>query len=330
MAKNRFFMFYQPAAAGGSEAVLTLQADIVDPQLSEYHGYSSAQLEADLRRCKDSHASALMVRINCDGGDVQEALAIHDALQAFDLPTRCEIRGNCASAATLVALACDEVAMTPNSHFMVHEPRGGMHGTLADLTGQLQHFTQMRDKVLAIYANQTGMSPEEVDAYLREGEHWLTAEDALAMKWVDSITGAAEPAPVADPAQAPAEEPAAAPEEKPGMLTRIARAVGLADAAPAPAEPQLPTAAEMATELAHLREENKALKASADAARDDLAAAMSAQEETVQRELARRSVMNSSAALADLPSPCASTGAVRGGMDATDYLLQRAGSLARR
>lgn len=185
-------MRFEPAAGDDSAvAVLTLDDNIVSPG---YPGYSTQQLDADLGEFRKEGCKRLVIRINSGGGDVQEAMAMYDTLKALKgFEVVAEIRGYCCSAATLVALACQRVTMTPNSSFMVHEPRGGCYGTISDWEAGLVHFRQLRDKILEIYATRTGKPVDEVERQM-SATSWLTAQQALDGGWIDAIAGAdAEP-----------------------------------------------------------------------------------------------------------------------------------------
>lgn len=333
--KYRFRMSATQPTGEAREAVMVVDSEIIAAGDADWlPGVSTRTLRATLQEFLSSCARSLTLQINCDGGDVQEALAMFDALVELPIPTRALVRGNCASAATLLALACDEVEMSPNSFFMVHEPSGLISGDLTHLTQQVEHFAAMREKVCSIYASKTGMTSEEVSDYLRAGEHWLTAEEAVAQKFADRITGQAaadtQPDPeddseddTDDSPETPEPEPTPEPE-KPGMLARIGRMLART---PEPEAPAAPTAEE---QLAHLRAENEALTAAAAAARADLKAALADREDAIAREVSRRSAAMATAELTNLPKPCASIGEESTAtMSATDYILARAGASAR-
>lgn len=294
-------MRVETAAAGMAEAVLTLDADITAPG---WGGYSTQQLDADIAAMRAAGVQRLKVRINSGGGEVQEAMAMYDTLKALkDVEVVAEIRGYCCSAATLVALACSRVEMTPSSSFMVHEPKGGCYGTLADWEASMVHFRQMRDRVLQIYAEKTGKPVEDVEQQMK-ATSWLTAAQALEGGWVDAIAGATEvlPAPVGDgedegcksdseaggagdvSPEAERREDAAQAQEPRGLLgfgrLRSLLRGGKPLGAATPQEPEL-------TE-AQMRAEMKAQQGAAAQARADLAAERSLREEMVSREVARR------------------------------------------
>ena len=117
--------------AGGTTITWTMDGEIVTPPSCNGQ-YSSADLAAAILEAERVNAVELIVRINSPGGDLIEGLAMYDMLRAATVPTRAEIWGDCCSSATLVALGCDTIAMSPSSRWMIHEPQGAASGTLAE------------------------------------------------------------------------------------------------------------------------------------------------------------------------------------------------------
>lgn len=138
-------------------------------------------------------ANEITLRINSPGGEVVEALAIHDLIKASDKRFTCEVYGICASAATLLALACDSIRMTANATWMVHEPSFTIGGTLAECDNLRETMSALRDKVYAIYSAATGK-----DVATLEADHavdkYYTATEALEYGWVSEIIDNAAPA----------------------------------------------------------------------------------------------------------------------------------------
>src|SRR5690606_6687884 len=62
------------------------------------------------------------LHINSPGGSVLDALAIYSILRAHNGTVTAVVDGLCASAATIVMLAADEVVMAQHSLLMVHNP----------------------------------------------------------------------------------------------------------------------------------------------------------------------------------------------------------------
>ena len=173
-------------------------------------------------------ASAVTLRINSPGGEVVEALAIHDLIKASDKSFTCEVYGLCASAATLIALACDSIKMAENATWMVHEPSFTIGGTLAECDNMRETMSALRDKVYAIYAAATGKDPETL-ASDHAADKYYSATEALAYGWVSEILNLE--APEVEASETPAPETAPAPEApRATALSTLRAALGLSTA----------------------------------------------------------------------------------------------------
>ena len=64
------------------------------------------------------------VSINSRGGDMFGGIAIYNALMQHDGKVNVTIEGLAASAASLIAMAGDTIAMPENSYMMIHNPWG--------------------------------------------------------------------------------------------------------------------------------------------------------------------------------------------------------------
>jgi ATP-dependent protease ClpP protease subunit len=147
-------------------------------------GVNSKTLLADLDAL--GAIDTLTVRINSPGGDVFDALAIHNALHRHAARVTVCIDALCASAATLVALAGDEVRMADNALFMIHEPWTVAQGNSADLLKQSDLLDTVAEQIVTIYARKTGWPADEIRELMRE-ETWYTAEQALSIGFIDAI-----------------------------------------------------------------------------------------------------------------------------------------------
>jgi ATP-dependent protease ClpP protease subunit len=130
--------------------------------------------------------TALDVRINSPGGDVFEALAIHNALAHQTAKITTHVDSLCASAATLVALAADEVRMSDNAMWMIHEPWTFAMGNSGDLQKQADVLDTLSEKIVNIYARKTGADAETVREWM-QAETWYDAQQALDAGFVDAV-----------------------------------------------------------------------------------------------------------------------------------------------
>ena len=129
----------------------------------------------------------LNIRINSPGGSVFEGRAIMAAIREFKGKTIAHVDSLCASAATSVALACDEVVMSEGAFWMIHNAHGLAYGDKTDLRHSADTMEKVEGAIVDDYVNKTGKKEDEVRA-LMQAETWFTAQEALDNGFIDSIT----------------------------------------------------------------------------------------------------------------------------------------------
>lgn len=118
------------------------------------------------------------VSINSPGGDFFEGVAIYNLLREHPARVTVRVVGLAASAASVIAMAGDDILMGDGAFFMVHNAWAVAVGNRHDMqaaAGLLEPF----DAAMAdLYAQRTGMKQEEV-VKLMDAETWLGAKAAL-------------------------------------------------------------------------------------------------------------------------------------------------------
>lgn len=138
------------------------------------------------------------VRINSMGGLVFDGLAILNALQQSPRRVTVYIDGVAASMASVIAMAGDEIIMAENAVMMIHNPMDGSYGNADALRQTADRLDKIKGQLVAIYQQRTGLSDDELSAML-DAETWLTAAEALQLKFIDRIVGAERMAAIVDP-----------------------------------------------------------------------------------------------------------------------------------
>ena len=129
----------------------------------------------------------LNVHINSPGGDVFEGRAIMAALAAFRGKTVAHIDSLCASAATSIALACNEIRMAEGAFFMIHNASGFAWGDKTELRNTADVLEKIEGAIVNDYTSRTGKPEQEIRDKM-QAETWFTAQEALDYGFVDSIT----------------------------------------------------------------------------------------------------------------------------------------------
>jgi ATP-dependent protease ClpP protease subunit len=162
-------------------------------------GDSSDGLEASWLVERISHApDDISVRINSLGGLVFDGFAIFNALKQSPRRVTVHIDGVAGSIASIIAMAGDEINMAENAVMMIHKPSDGTYGVATELRSTADRLDMLQAQLVNIYAQRTGMSADELNPLL-DAETWLTAAEALDLKFIDQIAGASTATNMLDP-----------------------------------------------------------------------------------------------------------------------------------
>jgi ATP-dependent protease ClpP protease subunit len=132
----------------------------------------------------------IVLRINSPGGSVFDGLAIFNTIVAHRGPVRVEILGVAASAASLVAMAGDEIAIAENAFVMVHRSWGMTLGNTIDHADMAAMLAKVDGSLAGTYASRTGRAESEMMA-LMDAETWLKGEEVLNAGFATKILPAA-------------------------------------------------------------------------------------------------------------------------------------------
>lgn len=120
------------------------------------------------------------------GGDIMEAYAIYDAIKSLSARVVVNIVGSSASAATVIASAADEVTITENSRYLVHNARTWVEGTAEKLGQAFEMLRSIDEQIVNTYVKRTGKPRAALEDLMKQ-ERWLTAQEALDWGFVDKI-----------------------------------------------------------------------------------------------------------------------------------------------
>lgn len=138
-----------------------------------------------------SHAPITLV-ISSPGGHVESGDMIHDMIKFVKPRVRVLGMGWVASAGALIfsAAAREDRFCTPNTRFLLHEPRGGVGGAASDVEIQAREILKMRARLNKIFAEATGQPIDKVKDDT-DRDYWMQAEEAKAYGLVGKIVNSA-------------------------------------------------------------------------------------------------------------------------------------------
>ncbi|MER5023234.1 Clp protease ClpP [Providencia stuartii] len=149
-------------------------------------GVTAKRISAALRAIGNQD---VVVNINSPGGDMFEGLAIYNLLRAHNGKVTVNILGIAASAASVIAMAGDEIRMGRGAFLMIHNCWAvgvGNRHDFAKLANDLAPF----DKSMSdIYVARSGL-PEETISQMMDNETYIGANDAIEKGFADSLLAA--------------------------------------------------------------------------------------------------------------------------------------------
>ena len=96
------------------------------------------------------------------------------------------IDGIAASAASVLALTGEKIAMAELAEFMIHRSNSGVVGNAFDMEKRAESMKRLDDTVARIYAEKTGKPLAEVLDMMTE-ETWFSSATALEANLVDTV-----------------------------------------------------------------------------------------------------------------------------------------------
>ena len=142
-------------------------------------------------------ASTIKLRINSPGGSVFEALAIQNALRHHPARVVGYVDGLAASAASVVAMAADELVMMPGSQLMIHDASAVGDGNADEMDKLVTFLDRQSDNIADLYRMKGGGDAAEWRALMR-AETWMFAQEAVGFGLADRVEQVREKTPDSD------------------------------------------------------------------------------------------------------------------------------------
>lgn len=128
----------------------------------------------------------ITVWINSPGGDCIAAAQIFNMLKAYDGKVVIKIDGIAASAASVIAMAGDEVLISEVGMLMIHNPATMAMGDHNEMQKAIDMLDEVKESIINAYASKTGLTRAKL-SHLMESETWMNANMALELGFVDGI-----------------------------------------------------------------------------------------------------------------------------------------------
>jgi ATP-dependent Clp protease protease subunit len=157
-----------------------------DAEIYNWLGYdcvSPNQVEDALNSANDD----VEVDIASGGGSVFAASEIYTMLKAYSGKVVVNIQGLAASAASVIAMAGDEINMSPTAQMMIHKASTISMGNSDDFAHDSKMLDVTDQSIVNAYEQKTGMNRDDI-LQLMANETWMTAQDAVDKGFADNVS----------------------------------------------------------------------------------------------------------------------------------------------
>ncbi|MGC0823063.1 head maturation protease, ClpP-related [Pantoea agglomerans] len=160
-------------------------------------GVTASRIAAALRSIGGADVT---VNINSPGGDMFEGLAIYNLLREYEGKVTVKVLGLAASAASIIAMAGDEVQIGRGAFLMIHNCWVYAMGNRHDLQQIAADMVPFDKAMNDIYGARTGLDAVTIDAMM-DAETYIGGSDAVEKGFADRLLAADE---IADGEDSPA------------------------------------------------------------------------------------------------------------------------------
>lgn len=185
---TNFYKFVNKA----EESDLYISGTIADNDSKEFYEAFGIEYTAPsgfkqaLDECK---GKPINIYIDSYGGDVLAASTIYTMLREYKGHKKVKIPAIAASAASVIAMAGDEVLMSPTAFLMIHDPSTCMAGNITEMEQTLDSLKAVKEGIINAYERKAKNISREKIAELMTNETWLDYNQAKEYGFVDGEIG---------------------------------------------------------------------------------------------------------------------------------------------
>ena len=134
----------------------------------------------------NSGTGPVTVWINSPGGDCIAASRIYTMLSQYPGKVTIKIDGVAASAASVIAMAGDEVLMAPPAMMMIHNPATMAFGDHNDMKAAEKMLDEVKESIINAYEIKTHLPRDEISRMM-DRETWMNAKKAMEQGFADGM-----------------------------------------------------------------------------------------------------------------------------------------------
>lgn len=136
---------------------------------------------------KEAGDNDIIINLNSPGGDAFDGISIYNRLKRHTGKVTVYVDGWACSAASIIAMAADELIMGKGSMMMIHEASTIVWGKKGDLLKEVELLTKLDNSIVDIYMTKAKTTREDITQKVEE-ETWFTASEAVEIGFADKIS----------------------------------------------------------------------------------------------------------------------------------------------
>lgn len=172
-------------ALAGGDNVITM-FDVIGEDFWTGGGITAKKVASQLRAIGDR---PIEVQINSPGGDMFEGIAIYNVLREHPQDVTIKVMGMAASAASIIAMAGDTVAIGAASFLMIHNCWVFAIGNRHDMAETAEWLAPFDAAMRDVYSQRTGLKADEI-AKMMDAESWISGSAAIEKGFADELLAA--------------------------------------------------------------------------------------------------------------------------------------------
>lgn len=193
---SKFWKFIRnQATEGRPESIeLRIEGEIVSDSeawIYDWFDEPATSPNAFKEELKEFKGMDITLWIDSYGGNVFAAASIYNALKEHDGKVIVKVV-TAISAASTIAMAGDEIHMSPVGVMMIHNPLTGTYGDMRDLRKVADILDQVKESIINAYVAKTGRTKEDIAAMM-DDETWMSAQVAVKERFADKVLYQDEP-----------------------------------------------------------------------------------------------------------------------------------------
>lgn len=174
-------------AAAADDASISI-FDVIGQDYWTGEGVTAKRIAGALRAIGDAD---VVVNINSPGGDMFEGLAIYNLLREHPGSVRVKVLGVAASAASIIAMAGDEIQIARAGFLMIHNAWTYAAGNRHDFRQYADYLEPFDAAMADVYVARTGQDAKSIEKMM-DGETWIGGSKALEQGFADSLLASDE------------------------------------------------------------------------------------------------------------------------------------------